>query len=479
MSESTNRADGAGCSLDPLVNKTIDFAYRGARLKFDLSHALFSSFDVDAGTRLLLKEIANEPGVTGARRVLDAGCGTGIIGLSLAASCPDMELVMRDRDFRAVAFSARNAARNGIEVELYGLGGAPLEQCHKGRFAKVKIVERRAPPVIVEPGALGEPDARGPYDAVISNLPAKAGEKVLARFFRIARSVLLKPGGTFAFVIVTPLAERARAWCADAGLTLVRTTSTKNHMVAIARVPGAEEPEAGASLPPVEAPSSATSGKKPWLSYYERSRVKMNISGADLAWRGILGLPEFDEPSYATVCALSLAREVCAGHLVRRALVIEPGVGVASLWIRTVLGPDEIVLKSHDTLALKSASYNLGLAGYDGCTSVLEPCYAERSGVPSEVSDMAATTADREKKALLADSSIDAVFLFAEDIPNFDGAAFSWSFASKVLKRGGVMVVVAKSTQIERFIRQKPQGFSKSPFTERKKGWEAIAFELE
>ncbi|MCX8014220.1 MAG: class I SAM-dependent methyltransferase, partial [Rectinema sp.] len=112
-SASTNETGKPVCPLDPLVNKTVEFAYRGARLKFDLSHALFSSYDIDAGTRLLLKEIASEPAIVEAGRVLDAGCGTGVIGISLAASCPAMDIVMRDRDLRAVAFAARNARRNG------------------------------------------------------------------------------------------------------------------------------------------------------------------------------------------------------------------------------------------------------------------------------------------------------------------------------------------------------------------------------
>ncbi|PKL03286.1 MAG: methyltransferase, partial [Spirochaetae bacterium HGW-Spirochaetae-9] len=66
--------------LQPLVNKTVEFAYRGARLSFDLSHALFSSYAIDTGTRFLLKEIAHDEALARARSILDAGCGAGIIG---------------------------------------------------------------------------------------------------------------------------------------------------------------------------------------------------------------------------------------------------------------------------------------------------------------------------------------------------------------------------------------------------------------
>lgn len=447
------------------------------RLKFDLSHALFSSFDIDAGTRLLLKEVAHEPGIVGARRLLDAGCGTGIIGISLAASCPEMEVVMRDRDFRAVAFAARNAARNGLAVELYGLGGSRLEPGRKRHFSKIKVMERNAAPLRAEAGLLCEPEGR-PYDAVLSNLPAKAGPALLAQYFRTLRSGLVRAGGIFAFVIVAPLAEQARAWCAESGFLLRRTVSTKNHMVAIAQVP--EEPSA--------AGPDAASGR--WFSQYLRSHAEKKVAGATFAWDGIQGLPEFDEPSYATTCALSLAQKVFAGLLVRRALVVEPGVGLAPLWMQAVLGPEEIVLRSHDTLALAASSHSLGNAGFHSAAPMLEPEFREAQskeeqrptnesearldggGAPGAAS--AASAAPRHGP--LEPASIDAAILFLEDIPGFDVAAYYWPLVSKVLKRGGALVVAGESTQTERAAHQKPPGFSKSPFAEHKKGWEAIAF---
>jgi ornithine cyclodeaminase/alanine dehydrogenase-like protein (mu-crystallin family) len=65
----------------PYVNKSVPFKFNGAELKLDLSHALFSSFDVDRGTKLLLKAAARDPVLARARRVLDEGCGVGVIGL--------------------------------------------------------------------------------------------------------------------------------------------------------------------------------------------------------------------------------------------------------------------------------------------------------------------------------------------------------------------------------------------------------------
>jgi 16S rRNA G1207 methylase RsmC len=471
LNASTSEQERAACPLDPLVNKTTDFAYRGVRLKFDLSHALFSSFDIDAGTRLLLKEIVHEPGIVEARRVLDAGCGTGVIGISLAASCPDMEVVMRDRDFRAVAFAARNASRNGLAVKLQGLDGTELAQCAKRPFAKIKVAQRNAA-LIAAPGLLCEPDPNAPYEAVVANLPAKAGPALLSQYFVAVGRELLREGGTFAFVIVAPLAEQARAWCMEAGFEILRTVSTKNHMVCIART---GERRAGENAVK-EALAELGRGKADqWFKAYVRSHVKKSIAGALLVWDGIQGLPEFDEPSFATLCALALGRQVFAGSLVRRALVIEPGVGIVPMWCKGVLGSSEIILKSHDVLALTASGWNLKRAGFDNSVRILEPAFAKKENSAGEP---ALNCADRGME-VLAPFSIDAAILFPEDIPKFDSASYYWPLLSRVLKRGAVAVIASNATYIERFVRQKPSGFSKLPQGEHKKGWEAVAFRRE
>jgi 16S rRNA G1207 methylase RsmC len=100
--------------LLPLVNKTVPLRFRGADLSLDLSHALFSSFGIDAGTKLLFKAIGRDEKLARAKRILDAGSGVGVIGLGVAAAFPDARIVARDRDLLAVAFSERNRRRNRI-----------------------------------------------------------------------------------------------------------------------------------------------------------------------------------------------------------------------------------------------------------------------------------------------------------------------------------------------------------------------------
>jgi 16S rRNA (guanine1207-N2)-methyltransferase len=64
---------------------------------------VFSASSIDPGTRLLLDHLpAPEPGAV----VVDLGCGTGVVGATVAHRHPDVSLVCCDESFRAVA-SAR------------------------------------------------------------------------------------------------------------------------------------------------------------------------------------------------------------------------------------------------------------------------------------------------------------------------------------------------------------------------------------
>ena len=42
---------------DFFINKETEYYYSGSNLKFSLSHALFSSYEIDSGSRLLLKTL--------------------------------------------------------------------------------------------------------------------------------------------------------------------------------------------------------------------------------------------------------------------------------------------------------------------------------------------------------------------------------------------------------------------------------------
>jgi len=164
--------------LDDFVNKDVPFKFRGEKMKFNLSLGLFSSNDIDSGSKLLLKTISQQIPTEKIQSVLDIGCGTGVIGISLKKACPDAHVTMCDRDALAVAFSKENSRINSVN-------GLVIEN----KLAMEGLKDEQ-------------------YDLLISNIPAKAGETVLEDFFK--RSVnFIGPEGRVAVVIVAPLAEFA------------------------------------------------------------------------------------------------------------------------------------------------------------------------------------------------------------------------------------------------------------------------------
>jgi 16S rRNA (guanine1207-N2)-methyltransferase len=138
---------------------------------FDLRIAtqpgVFAHRGVDAGTRLLIESLRVSP----TARVLDLGCGYGVIGIVAARLAPRGHAVLVDSDIRATRLAQRN-------LELNGIGNAE---------------------VVLGDGVHDLP-ARSLFDVVASNPPTHSGREVLEDFVRGAYKVL-KPRGQLYLVI--------------------------------------------------------------------------------------------------------------------------------------------------------------------------------------------------------------------------------------------------------------------------------------
>jgi 16S rRNA (guanine1207-N2)-methyltransferase len=87
---------------------------------------VFSHGRLDIGSALLLEHLDNLPN----GRVLDFGCGAGILGATLKRRYPQSELVLLDVDAFAVESSRRTLAANGLEGEVIagdGIDAAPRQ----------------------------------------------------------------------------------------------------------------------------------------------------------------------------------------------------------------------------------------------------------------------------------------------------------------------------------------------------------------
>jgi 16S rRNA G1207 methylase RsmC len=94
---------------------------RGLDLEFMTSSGVFSYRRVDRGTRLLVESMVLPEG----GKVLDMGCGYGVVGVVAGRLVPRLEVWMTDVNERAVSLAKHNLERNRVEGvvrqgDLYG-----------------------------------------------------------------------------------------------------------------------------------------------------------------------------------------------------------------------------------------------------------------------------------------------------------------------------------------------------------------------
>ncbi|HVO39016.1 MAG TPA: methyltransferase [Spirochaetia bacterium] len=298
------------------ANKTVSLKYFGREMLFQLSHGLFSSFEIDAGTRLLLKAIAQRVDVAGLDSVLDVGCGVGVIGLCLAGAAPRARVYLQDRDALAAAFARENGTANGLANAEVDCG---LAFWHLG--------DRR-------------------FDLVVSNLPAKAGKPVLEHFFRTT-PLFLSPRGTGCVVIVATLHQTARDAIQAAGLRIAGEESTSQHAVL--------HFQSGDS-------GGADSGAPEDLAPYLRARASFTGGGIDYSLDTAYNLPDFDTLGHVA----ALAQDVLAGaNTEGRVLFWNPGQGHLPVSLLASRGRwiSSLGLAARDCLELEVSKRNLAAAG--------------------------------------------------------------------------------------------------------------------
>lgn len=93
--------------------KTIRYDYLGVKLEFKTDHGVFSRDRVDFGTNLLLNTLISSDLET--KKVLDLGCGYGVIGLSIAKKYPSSIVHMVDVNDRAIELTKLNSDNNKLK----------------------------------------------------------------------------------------------------------------------------------------------------------------------------------------------------------------------------------------------------------------------------------------------------------------------------------------------------------------------------
>ena len=157
--------------MDVYFKKEITYSFAGNQFKFDVGNTLFSTFDLDHGTDMLLRVIS----VDNPKTILDIGCGYGPIGIVLAKKYPQARVTMIDKDLLAVRYTKLNIEKNNIHNAIV-LGSVGTEQINDRTF-----------------------------DLAVSNIPAKIGDKAITEEFILTPYKHLNQGGELWIVVVNAL----------------------------------------------------------------------------------------------------------------------------------------------------------------------------------------------------------------------------------------------------------------------------------
>ena len=299
---------------DIYYHKTIKNRACGYSLRFMTSQELFSSHDIDTGTRFLLRSIV-EAGFDKSPRILDLGCGYGPLGLSLKKLNPESDIHLVDRDALAVLYSRHNAENNDLEgLHIYG--------------------------------SLGYDDVSATgFNLIVANIPGKAGEPVIAYLLRDA-VYYLAPDGIVAIVVVSPLEHAVAAILHDTpGVDVITRRKKSGHTVFHSRF-----------TDEIETIKPDTDSIEHGV--YHRENITIRQGNLEYSMRTAYGLPEFDSLDYRSemlIQALGTRIPTSVGH----AAVLNPGQGHTAVALWKIAQPQNIHLDDRDLLALRYSRRNL------------------------------------------------------------------------------------------------------------------------
>lgn len=168
---------------------------------FTTANGVFSADGLDLGTAVLLRTHTPRPD---AARLLDLGCGYGVLAVALATACPGAHVDAVDVNSRALALTRDNAAAHRVGERVHAL--LPDE---------------------------ADPETR--YDEIWSNPPIRIGKDALHALL-LAWLPRLAPDGLARLVVGRNLgADSLQGWLVAQGYRCERTASAKGFRVLEAR----------------------------------------------------------------------------------------------------------------------------------------------------------------------------------------------------------------------------------------------------
>ncbi len=179
------------------VRRSVEVRFWDTDWRFTTANEVFSADGLDLGTAVLLRSSAPPADAT---RLLDLGCGWGVLAVALATACPSAVVDAVDVNPRALALTADNARAHRVGERVRAL----------------------------TPDAV-DPDVR--YDEIWSNPPIRIGKQALHELL-LTWLPRLAPGGTARLVVGRNLgADSLQRWLHEQGWHCDRVASAKGFRV--------------------------------------------------------------------------------------------------------------------------------------------------------------------------------------------------------------------------------------------------------
>ncbi|MDQ3525266.1 MAG: class I SAM-dependent methyltransferase [Chloroflexota bacterium] len=297
------------------IKKQVSLHWGSLKLDLDVAQDLFSSHQVDRGSKMLLSSLEcvdlPENG-----EAVDFGCGYGVLGIAWQAVHPGWSMRYVDRDALAVWFAEHNVG-----------------QAIPHLADRVRYLHDVTPP---QPSDVG-------FDLVLWNVPGKAGAKVLASLTAIALDGL-GTNGLLALVVVNPLVETIReAGAGRPGVVCERDEAGRDHTVLHFR----------------KATSDVSWRHAFDEGEFDRPETRFTLGDREWALTPVIGLPEYDSLSHSTTLAGVTMERIGSDAVIGRWLVHEPGAGHLAVLAALVWPDAQGLVTSRDALALRSTEQAL------------------------------------------------------------------------------------------------------------------------
>lgn len=298
-------------SPDPYYKQTISFSFHKQNYLFHVSQELFSSHTVDRGTQRLLRTFLYSS-IPAPKKILDLGCGYGPLGIVLKNQFPDASVHFVDRDALALEYARQNTMLNKCEKSTSFYASLGYDSVRESDF-----------------------------DLIVSNIPAKVGEKVLEHFILDAHHRLV-PKGTVAIVVVDAINEATkRILKENENIEMLYEQSWPGHHVYHYTF---------RSLTQAGVNSAFQTGM------YERSLQSFRWKQETLELITTYHLKEFDQLGFDTRLLLKNLHQLSSLSSV---VVINPGQGYIPVVVTRQTMPQKLILIDRDLQALEVSQENL------------------------------------------------------------------------------------------------------------------------